>query len=192
MKEEKYPYVKDVLKLLGMGAFLGATLVMPGLIKLTPSLFGKKKSKKRRLKEWEKFNLPRLRQTIKRLYEQKMVKVVETRDGSIVKLTEKGELKALRFKFEGMVIGKPKRWDKKWRLIIYDIPKSKKTAQGAFRRMLKEMKFLQLQKSVYLCPFPCEQEIKFLREVYGIGRDVLILTVEKIENDQVYRKYFGV
>jgi len=190
MKEEKYPYVKDVLKLLGIGVFLAASLVMPGLPRILAQ--SEKKKWRERKNDWERFNLPRLRQVIKRLYQQKAVKIVKTKNGLAVKLTEKGKAKILRYGFEEMVISKPRRWDKKWRLIIYDIPKSKKTAQGAFRRMLKEMKFLQLQKSVYLCPFPCEQEIKFLREVYGIGRDVLILTVEKIENDQVYRKYFGV
>lgn len=191
--EKQYPSPKEVLKLLGAGVLITACFVAPGL-PLAIGAFAKgerEKEWKKLRKEWKKYNLSRLKQTLKRLYEQKTIEVVETKDGPIVKLTNKGKLRLLRYKLEEMQIKKPLIWDRKWRLIIYDIPKKKKKAQEVFRRILKGMKFLQLQKSVYLCPYPCEKEIEFLRELYGIGKYVVMLVVEKIENDKAYREYFG-
>ena len=48
-----------------------------------------------------------------------------------------------------------------------------------------------IQKSVFLYPYPCYNEILFLREYYAIGAEVIFLVVEKIENDASYKEYFG-
>ena len=53
------------------------------------------------------------------------------------------------------------------------------------------MNFLKLQRSVYLTPFRCRDEIEYLRQVCGIPSEVIILTVSGIENEHVYKEYFG-
>lgn len=90
-----------------------------------------------------------------------------------------------------MTLHQPDVWDKKWRVIIYDIVKFKKRERNMFRGMLKKLKMLPLQKSVYLTPFPCENEIEFLRRYFDVGSEVLLLTVSTIENESVYKNYFG-
>lgn len=192
-KKKIEPKVKDVLALLGIGTLLFASFVMPGL-PLAIGAFAKGERERRwqqDKKEWEKFNLWRLRQILKRLHRQKMVKVIKKNGEAIVVLTKKGKTKLLKYKLEEMIIKKQKHWDGKWRLIIYDIAAKKKYTQELFRKMLKKFKFLQLQKSVYLYPFDCKNEIEFLRQYYKIGKDVIILTISGLENEEVYKKYFG-
>lgn len=187
------PRVKDILGLLGAGTFLSACLVFPGLpivVKAAMDSYQGAEQKKR-FREWERFNLWRLRASLKRLRNQKVVKIVERNGEPMVVLTKKGKTRYLKYKLEEIIIKKPPKWDGRWRLVIYDIAKYKRNTQQAFREILKKLKFFRLQKSVYLYPYTCYEEIEFLRQYYGIGDDVIILIVEGIENESVYKKYFG-
>jgi hypothetical protein len=58
--------------------------------------------------------------------------------------------------------------------------------------MLKSLKFLRLQKSAYITPFICDDEIEYLRQFFNIGNEVIVLKITGIENEQVYKRYFGI
>lgn len=187
------PKVKEVLVLLGGGIFIAAALVFPAVPLVVKDLIAlsKEEKRKKQSKEWERFNLWRLRAVLKRLHKQKMVEVAEKDGEVVVVLTEKGRVKYLKNKLEEMIIEKPKNWDGKWRLVIYDIAGYKRSVQCTFRETLKRLRFLRLQKSVYLYPYQCEDEIEILRQFYGIVEEVTVLTVGKLENEEVYKRYFG-
>lgn len=193
MLEKINPRTRDIIILLGVGVFLTASVAMPGLPILANAVLKgiREEERKKDIKRWRKYNLWRLRQTIKRLYDQKIVEIIEKDNETIVVLTNKGRKKFLKYNLENMMIKKSQRWDGRWRLIIYDIGKNKKHAQELFRKMLVKLKFLPLQKSVYLYPYDCSNEIEFLREYYDIGKEVIVLTVGKLEEEQIYRDYFG-
>jgi CRISPR-associated endonuclease Cas2 len=74
---------------------------------------------------------------------------------------------------------------------FYDISKYKNNQRNNFRRILKQVHFFRLQKSVYLSPYSCSEQIEFLREYFGVGEDVQIITADKLENESVYKQYFG-
>ena len=82
-------------------------------------------------------------------------------------------------------------WDGKWRLIIYDVASTKRANSEMFRTILNKLRFLKLQRSVYLTPFKCEDEIEYLRLLFDIGNEVQILKVGSLENEAAYRRYFG-
>jgi len=178
------PKVREILILLGAGAFLAASIVMPGLpMVLKPFLDEKRRRDK---KEWEKYNLSRLRKLIKRLETQKVVEIV----GEEVRITNKGRQRILKYNLEDMEL--KRKTDGKWRVIIYDVANLKKYQRDIFRKMLVKLKFLKLQESVYLTPFVCDKEIEYLREMFDVGKEVLVLKVKEIENEQIYKKYFGI
>lgn len=173
--------VKDVLILIGAGAFIAASLIMPGL-PLAAKLFDSR---------FKKYNKRRLKHTLKRLYHSELISTKEINDEVILTLTKKGEQKVLKYKIDELKITEPKRWDKKWRLVIFDIPNSKKQAREVFRELLKRLGFVQLQKSVFLQPFPCEDEIEFLRLNFGISKFVQTLIISKLENEEFYKQKFN-
>lgn len=187
------PAVKDVLLVLGVTTFVVASVVFPSLpLAAKPILnYYKKKKRQERFKAWERFNQPRLRYLLKRLYHQKVVDFREVDGQTVITLTERGQKKVLGYKLEEIMINKPPKWDGKWRIIIYDIRKEKRILSDIFRRFLQKMQFLKLQKSVYLTPYPCDMQIEFLRQYYGLGQEVLYLVVESLENEEVYKHYFG-
>lgn len=192
MIKDDYPTNKEILLLLGVGTLLIASVVMPGLAAAAGAVMRAKKRRdwEERQKAWKKFNVPLLRRNLKRLYEQKLVEVVEEKGQEVVKLTQKGQTKYLRFKMEDWS-DKAKGWDGKWRVVIYDIGKLKKTQQESFRRMLKQMNFWPLQESVYLTPHKCRDVVNYLRDYFNIGEEVMLLEVSRLENEGYYKQYFG-
>lgn len=182
------PKVKDILLLLGAGAFLAAIIIMPGLpIALKPFLDEKRR---REQNEWKKFNMWRLKQVLKRMQQKKLVEIVEENGIPIVKISDEGRKQLLKFNLEQMKLNE-KDWDGKWRIVIYDIFSGKRQERELFRKTLQRLKFLKLQRSVYLTPYKCYDEIEYLRQVCNVGNEVLICTVSGIENVQAYKEYFG-
>lgn len=129
----------------------------------------------------------------KALYSLKRRKLIEIThaDGiTTIKLTEKGREMKLMYDFDNLSIRKPEVWDGKWRVIIFDIPETKKSSREAFRRKLKIMGFSPFQKSVWLHPYPCESEIDFLSEKLKIAEFLNLITVQ-IDNDEPLRTNFN-
>ena len=57
-----------------------------------------------------------------------------------------------------------KPWDKKWRLVTFDIPQKNYRQRDALRRKLVSLGFGQWQRSVYISPYNLNQEInQFLK-----------------------------
>ncbi|MFZ5366317.1 MAG: hypothetical protein ACOZBZ_03395 [Patescibacteria group bacterium] len=178
---ERYPYVKEILYLLAAGSFLTLAVVMPNLpMALAPLL-----------KSWQGYQRKRLKENFDRLRKQKLVEIVEENGQQVVKITEKGRVKALRYKLEEMAIKKPKRWDRKWRIVIFDIPEKNKRFRDSFREKIKNLEFYQLQESVFVHPFPCFDQVEFLRQVYNVRVEVTYIVAEKIENQENLRSHFN-
>jgi len=122
--------------------------------------------------------------------------LIETRvkDGQIyISLTVAGKEKAGYFQINDLEIKRPKTWDGKWRIVIFDIAELKKLHREAFRGKLKELGFYQLQKSVWLYPFDCETEIELLRDFFGLREnDLRLIVAEKIGRDKEIRDFFKI
>lgn len=186
---KKYATIKTVLILAGAGAFLAASIAMPNLpLVLKPFL--EYKEDKEEDKIWKRFNIPYLKRTLNRLEKQKLIEIVQEENLQVVKITNNGRRKILKYAINGLVIEKPEFWDGKWRLVSYDVPKELKSLREVFREYLKVWKFYPLHESVFLHAYPCEQQVEFLREYLGIGEHVRIFSVSKIENDKPFREFF--
>lgn len=188
--EKKYAPAREVLKLVGAGAFLAASLVMPNLpLALKPFLDHKRRNE---YEIWKRFNIPYLKRTIQRLERQKMVEIDIENGMQIVKITSSGRLKILRFALDELEIKKPKIWDGRWVLLSFDLPEKIKTQRKILVEYLKAWGFYPLHKSVYIHAYPCLKEIEFLRAYLGISEHVSVFVVKEIENDKEFKAFFGV
>ena len=188
--ERKYAPAKKVLVLIGAGAFLGASLVMPNLpLVLKPFLDAKRKNER---EVWKRFNIPYLKRTLSRLEKQKLIESDE-RDGmQIIKITKEGKQKILKMALDELSIKKPRIWDRKWRLVSFDLPEKLAEIRKVLVEYLSVWGFYPLHKSVYLHAYPCLKEVEFLREYLGVGEYVRMFTVVEIEDDRRFRDFFGV
>lgn len=75
--------------------------------------------------------------------------------------------------------------------MIFDIPTSSRLIRDIFRRKLKEFGFYPLQQSVWIIPYPCQAEIKLLRDFLGVNKkEIQILEVTKLESEKFFKKIF--
>ena len=126
-----------------------------------------------------------------RLRKEGYLKIEKRGRRAYISLTEEGRKKAGRFQIDILEINKPKKWDKKWRIVIFDIAQLKKLQRDAFREKIKELGFRSLQKSVLVCPYECKDEIELLREFFGLSKnEIRLITAEKIEDDSYLRESF--
>jgi len=109
---------------------------------------------------------------------------------NLIELTQIGKEKALKYFFQEFRVTTPESWDKKWRLVIFDVPKDKKNLRDIIRQRLKKIGFYQLQKSVFIFPYDCLEQIKALKYIYSIGSYLQYLVVESIETELNLVDYF--
>ena len=115
---------------------------------------------------------------------------IEKNDHDIkIFITARGKEWMNKYKIVNLEITKPKKWDGKFRSIAFDIPNSQRIKRNAFRGKLKELGFYSTQKSVWLHPYNCQEEIKILMNFFGLtNKQIQIFVAEKIDDDILLEK----
>ena len=112
-------------------------------------------------------------------------------DGKFIRLTEKGQSTLESLELKDWKIDKPKKWDGKWRMLIFDIPERRKSLRDKIRSTLLYIGFLRIQDSVWIFPYDCEDFISLVKADLKVGKDLLYIIADSIENDKSYKKYFN-
>lgn len=139
---------------------------------------------------WKAFNFFYLRQTLRRLENQHLISINKSKMGKTVELTEEGKQKILRQGLEELEFKKPKFWDGRWRMVMYDIANKKKKLQTALRETILRLGFIPFQESVYIFPYPCRREIEMVKNYYGLKHEIKLVTVISLEEEEAYKTYF--
>ena len=86
---------------------------------------------------------------------------------------------------------KNKKWDQKWRVVIFDIPNSMNRERNWLRSRLKTLGFHIIQKSVFVLPYKCEEELSDLCEYIGVTDYVDIIVADSIGSREIeLKKYY--
>ncbi len=157
----------DLLQVIGYGAVLASLFIAPNIGQvLKPFL----RSTPRERRDWER---RRVREALARLHKQRYVRFEQKGSETYIVVTEYGKQRLRKFEFNAITLPpEPRRWDRRWRIVIFDIPETKKRQRSIFHDKLQEIGFLTLQKSVCIYPYPCEDEIDFLAQFLDIDRHV--------------------
>jgi len=143
------------------------------------------------IKRWNKYPKRKLSDAFYLLRKQGCIKIERKNHQIYISLTEKGKKKASWLQIDALKIKRPKRWDRKWRIVIFDISQLKKFYREAFRGKLKELGFYPLQKSVWIIPFECKDEIELLKDLFGLTeKEVRLIIAEDIGQAEQIKKHF--
>lgn len=186
VQKKTYATEKEILELLQTGVLLAVLWTSP----IGGAMLAKHFSLKLFDKVWSKYNQARLKQSLKRMTDRKLLEIKKVGDEILVVVSEKGKKELLRYNFQKMSLEKPKVWDGKWHVVIFDVVESKKNFRNALRQRIKELGMFQLQKSVFVTPYPCEKEIAFLRQYFQIGDEVSVFTAVNLEEEGFLKKKF--
>jgi len=173
---------KNILKYLALGGILTLAMLSPiGGPKVAKSLL-----------KFLKYKIKQIRASAYYLKKRGLIEYIKDENGAItVKITDNGKKYLKKFDIDNMILNRPNKWDGKWRLVMFDIPEKHKKAREALRYKLKELDFLRLQDSVWVTPYPCDDEIRFLREIFNIPFNVDIVVTDDLKHHEIkLKRYF--
>lgn len=108
-----------------------------------------------------------------------------------LQITPKGRKRLEKIEFDKISINRPDAWDQKWRLVFFDIPEDRRHLRVSFINKLKQLDFYQLQKSVWLHPFPCREVIEAVAAYYDVDSYISYVEVLYIDNQKKLMKQFN-
>jgi len=182
-KKPKSEIVKDILQWL---AIAGAVYIAASSPYFALNLT-------RNIKKWRRYKKrKRLGEVFKRLQKQGCIEIRKKNYQIFIRLTEKGKKIAGWFQIDALKIKRPKKWDGKWRILIFDIAQLKKIYREALRGKLKELEFYPLQKSVWVHPFDCRAEVELLKDFLGLSeKEVRLIIAEDIGKNDALKRFFN-
>jgi CRISPR-associated endonuclease Cas2 len=187
MRERYGEVTKQILLVIGVAGVVVLLAAAPGAVQIA-KLFPHNQRH-----SFKKTKHQSVARSIRGLEKNKLLVINRGEGGKTkIRLTKKGKQKFREIQLHNLMITKPPRWDHKWRIVIFDIPEnSSKPLRETLRAKLKQWEFYQLQKSVWVCPWPCEDEIQLVAELYDITPYLNTIIAEKILGDTSLRKHFG-
>lgn len=133
----------------------------------------------------------RLRESALRLKRKGLVEFKNEHGKKKLRLTPRGEKIVNSIWNETYQLQKPRKWDWKWRLVIFDIPEKKRPTRDKIRHLVSRLGFLRLQDSVWVYPYDCEELVTLIKTDLKIGRTVLYVIADAIEFDKPIRQHFS-
>lgn len=182
LKFKMGPVMQKALLLIEGGLILGLTRRPDQYFKIVKKIS----------KEWRNINERTLRKAIRKLYQSQLIDYKENRDGMVsLVLTGGGKKKYLQYNPDAIKIPKPLKWDHLWRLVIFDIPEEKKKERDALVAKLKGLGFYPIQKSVFIHPYECKNEVDFIIELFDLRPYVRFFIVKETDIELDLKDRFG-
>lgn len=170
---------REILFIAAVGPVLLSSFFLPNVPQILKPLIKWRKN-------WGKVDRKRIYEAIHRLNRKRLVELIEKGDRLYIKITNNGKQLIKNFDYDNLQLPKSKKWDKKWQLVIFDIPDKKRKERQAFSKKIKDLGFYPLQESVFVYPYNCRDEIDFICELLSISRYVnycVVETLDKREGD---------
>jgi len=180
-KRQRYKDVQGaVLATIAVGGVLAAAVMVPGLLVALGKLH-------------KQGLLPELikEESIKRSFARMRKKGFIAVKNNRYVLTSEGELALVRRGGLQFINKKPRRWDGKWRVLVFDLPARRRADRDRLRIILRSNGFALLQKSVWVYPHPCDDFVAMLKTKLKIRPFVLYMIVDNIENQEYLEREFN-
>ena len=177
-RTKRQAYTAFILRLL----LAGTTLYVAGLFNTRSSL-----KLARAFRKFSARELARLRRALRQLEQRRLIRLVDSGEETIVTLTLKGNKEVERMRLAELTIPELKEWDKKWRMVLFDIPEYLRLGRDVLRHTLKRLGFYQIQKSVFVCPYPCDREITAIVKTFKFERYIHCFTIDTVKTS--YHKH---
>lgn len=122
-----------------------------------------------------------INRSLKNLQESGLVNNTYSGQNNYIHLTKEGKQKAISLKLdnnEGLINTK---WDGYYRIIIIDLPESRKNEREALRYLLKKADFICLKNSVWISPFPFEHLFLNIKQDLKLTTELMIFVTSQLD-----------
>jgi len=187
-------HTNSLFKNIGIGAskallislFVGATVIAPGGVQGTFQVLNRFFEGK----EEPDYSRKQIEKALRYLRGRKLIDIQRHYEKDVFVLTKPGWFRARKLA-NAFGIPQPKKWDKKWRLVIFDIPNRRKDAADVFRQQLKRLGLANLQKSIWVHPYECKDQVFYLADNLFIKPYVRYILAEKIMGEEDLTQRFA-
>jgi len=168
-----------ILSSIGLVGMIGLLAVAPNVIQLVGLYQKYRKKYKQRYY---------INERLEKLVKDGFIIVVNDDGEKKLELTAKGE----NFLEKGRLLAEldNKKWDKKWRIVIFDIWEKRRKVRDQLRMELIGLGFQKMQNSVWITPYDCGDYVYLLKTDLMLGPAVIFFEVTKIENEKYWRQKF--
>lgn len=178
--KKKIDLAKTILCFIGVAGGVSLLTFFPGLAKIIPV------TRTRR-----SLYVGVVNQALKRLQNRGLVKITENNGIKVISLTDQGMALMNKIELCKARIKIPKRWDGKWRIVIFDVKEKNKAVRDRLRETLRGLGFKRLQHSVWIYPYPCDEIVELTKRSYELGRNVLYFSSDRFPGDYPFVRLFG-
>ena len=162
--------IDSALGVIGVVGLAGITIVAPNALQGLSTLLRKSPAKD--------FEQQRLLTELKR---QSLVHIIQNDEEFTYTLTPAGVHRLQHVIISDISIPKPPKWDKKWRLVTFDVPVKQSRSRSYFTRELRGLGFFMLQKSMWVHPFPCFDQVEQIAGYYNVLRYCTLMEVTQLD-----------
>ena len=175
----------DILLIAVAGPIILASLFLPNAPQMLKPLI-------KWHKNWGKIKRQRIKEAIRRLNRKRLIELTQKGNHLYIEITENGKRLIKNFDYDNIELPSHKNWDKKWRMVIFDVPEKKNKERRALSVKLKDLGFYPLQESVFIYPYDCRNEIDFICSFLDIDRYINYCVVDTLDKKEGnLRKFFN-
>lgn len=129
-----------------------------------------------------------INRSIKGLVDSGLIENLSSDRTKYARLTSEGKKKTNSLKLESDSAILDPKWDGKWRIILLDLPESRKAERESLRYLLKKAGFVCLKNSAWISPYPYEHLFTNIKQDLGLTTEMIILTTDTV--DEISEKFF--
>lgn len=130
----------------------------------------------------DKLSTPTLKRVCAELHRQKLVEITKDNAHLRLQLSVKGIHRLQRSQLDTIAIPEPATWDGIWRMVTYDVPRTKAAERRLFVEQLKRLGFTMVRESVWFHPHPCFSQLGELLRYTGLERYTTLAEISKLDH----------
>ncbi len=123
-----------------------------------------------------------INRSLKGLVESGLIESHFSGQNDYARLTPAGRKKATTLKLESDTSLLP-NWDGKWRIVLLDLPESRKSERESLRYLLKKAGFVCLKNSAWVSPFPLEHLFINIKKDLGLTTEIMIIVTDSLDSE---------
>jgi len=121
--------------------------------------------------------------SLKGLKEAGFIESIYSGQNDYARLTKEGKKKihSLELGSDTMLVNTS--WDGFWRIILLDLPESRKSERESLRYLLKKAGFVCLKNSAWISPYPFEHLFINIKKDLGLTTEMMIIVTEFVDEE---------
>ncbi len=132
---------------------------------------------------FEDHNKYSVTRSLKGLHEAGLIEPLASSHNEYARLTKEGKKKMHSLILESDTGLVPGAWDGFWRIILLDLPESRKSERESLRYLLKKAGFVCLKNSAWISPFPYEHLFTNIKKDLVLTTEMMIIVTQYVDEE---------